>query len=166
MFDRREVPIALSMIELAEIGQHPFQKYFSIWAAFNNIYSLIGQRIGLVVSPVLDEKGNTITEQRWGFTFKKATSPSEKQQIIEAVGQLDLGIKDAIIRHENTRFFVYRTPGGVDGNHDTNGQLINGVLNITRTVNSSSPVWSPINLATYEKYIKGGGLSEQQVLAE
>jgi len=166
MFHESEVPIAISMIQLSEIARHPFQKYFSLWAAFNNVYSLIGRHHGLVVRHELDNKGNARTEQRWGYTFNRVIIPSEKQILIEAVNQLDNVTKDTLIKHENIRFFVDRTPRGVKGNRDSAGQLINGVLNIARTVDPNLPIWSPIDKPKYEKYITGEDASSRSILAE
>jgi hypothetical protein len=164
-FKTFEVPIAISLIQLAEDAQHPFQKYFSFWAAFNNIYTLVGRLRGLIVQPDLDRNGNPHTELRWNYSFPKVKIPSEKQQISEAINQLDAKTKDVIIQHPSIRFFVDRTPANVTRDHDALGQLINGVLNITRTINPQLPVWSPIDKPAYESYITGN-IASQEILAQ
>jgi len=145
-----EVPLACSMIQLAEHAVHPFQKYFCYWAAFNNIYTLVAQRNGVTIQPNLDLNGQGRTERKWTYIFPSVRTPKEHEQIIEAVNELDVRAKDALISHPKARFFVERVPLGVTGNHDSLGQLINGVLNVTRTVNSQSPVWSPIDKQAYK----------------
>jgi len=91
--------------------------------------------------------------------------PSERELISEAINQLETKTKNTLITHENIDFFVNRIPKGAPGNHDAAGQLINGVLNITRTMSPDMPVWSPINKQKYEKYLKED-LSDQNELAE
>lgn len=164
-FHQVEIPVALSLIQLAEQAKHPFQKYFSFWAAFNNLFALIGKRQGLTVQPDLDKNGNPKTGQRWGYTFTKVKTPKEYQQILEAVNQLEDQVKDTLITHQNIPFFVNRTPVGVAHNKDALGQLINGVLNISRTFNPQSPVWSPIDKQAHEKYL-AGDMTYQAILSE
>jgi len=160
-----EIPIAQSMLELGDIAQHPFQRYFCYWAAFNNIYVLIGKRNGQVVQLNLDRNRNQRTQQKWGYTFPSVKIPQERMLIIEAVNQFSVPTKHSIITHPSVRFYVYRKPVGVRSKRDRAGQLINGVLNITRTVNSNLPVWSPINQQKFENYLVGD-LSDQDELAE
>ena len=164
-FTPAEIPVAISMIQLAEMTRHPFQRYLSFWAAFNNIYTQISQRQGLRAQAILDDNGNPKTKEERGYTFPKVRIPGEIDQITEAIIQLSAGTKDAIIRHPNIHFFVDRTPAGVKSNTDSRDQVINGVLNITRTVNSQLPVWSPINKPAYESYLEGNP-TNQEILAE
>jgi hypothetical protein len=164
-FPAIEVPVACSMIELADRADHPFQRYFCYWAAFNNIYTLVAQRNGVTVQPNLDRTGQGRTERKWTYIFPSVRPPKEPEQIIEAVNELDVRAKDALISHLKARFFVERVPLGVTGNHDSLGQLINGVLNVSRTLNSQSPVWSPIDKQAYERYM-AGDQSGQGILAE
>lgn len=165
VFHQVEVPVACSMIELTERADHPFQTYFCFWAAFNNIYTLVAQRNGVTVRLNMDRNGRGRTEQRWTYVFPSVIPPKEHEQIVEAVNALDVRVKDALISHPNTRFFVERKPHGVANNRDTFGQLINGVLNVTRTVNPQSPVWSPIDKQAYERYVTGEH-SDINLLAE
>jgi hypothetical protein len=51
------------MLELAEQAQHPFQKYFCFWAAFNNIYTLIAKR--LVERGIVPNGRELVTELVW-----------------------------------------------------------------------------------------------------
>lgn len=165
VFYQIEVPVACSMIELAEHANHPFQKYFCVWAAFNNIYTLVSQRNGLIVQPKLDRLGQRRTERKWTYIFPSVDQPKEHDQIKEVVSALDIGTKNTLISHPNIPFFVERTPHGVLSKHDDFGQLINGVLNVTRTINPQSPIWSPINKQAYGRY-SAGDQSEINLLAE
>lgn len=163
-FYREEIPIAISMIGLAQQANHPFQSYFVYWAAFNNIYVVIGNREGLTVCLDLDNN-NPKLDHRWGYTFPKVIVPKEYQKISKAIEKIDNSTKDMLIMHDSISFFIDRIPRGVDTNHDSRGQLINGVLNLTRTANSGFPVWSPINKSAYQNYLSGD-LSVQDTLTE
>lgn len=160
-----EVPIACSMIELAERADHPFQRYFCYWVAFNNIYTLAAQRQGNAARFVVDKKGRARVEKKWTYDFPKVIIPKENEQISAAIQQLDAQTMHDLISHPNVKFFVERTPHGVNGNHDGLGQLINGVLNVSRTINPQSPVWSPIDKQAYERYI-ARDWSSQRLLTE
>jgi hypothetical protein len=164
-FHEIEIPIAISMIELAERVDHPFQRYFCYWAAFNNIYTLVAKRRGMMVGLELDRHGQPKYETRWTYNFPKVKTPKEHEQLLETIQQLDSQTKNDLISHKNFHFFVYRIPKGVHSKNDSHGQEINGVLNVTRTVNPQSPVWSPIDRQAYERYITGDH-SDQDILAE
>jgi hypothetical protein len=160
-----EIPIAMSMIALAEQADHVFQRYFSFWAAFNNIYALVGTRQGIVTRLDKDNNGQVRFRPDGSFSFPRVITPREIDQIREAACQLDVGVKDALIKNPNVAFFVNRVPKGAPGPHDSQGQPINGVLNITRTVNPNLPVWSPIEKQAYEHYLAGDA-SSRDLLAE
>ena len=157
-FDIREIPVARSMIALAIQPEHPYQAYFSLWAAFNNIYVLVNERLqapkhseGNTDGVKFDEGKNT-----WGYRFPKYESTSSERDVIKtAVGTLDDDAKHDLIIHDNTHFFVHRRPRGIHSRTDSLGQEINGVLNLTRTININYPVWSPIRRQSYETYIQG-----------
>jgi len=176
-FHSFEVPIAESMISLADNAEHPFQRFFSLWAAFNNIYTLLAKRLvegGLLplgeryIAQLVRKDSEVNFARRpefWGYKFPKIMTPLEGKQIRAAVDNLDTNTKDELISHENLSFFVNRTPKGAPGDHDVLGQRINGVLNITRTVDVKYPVWSPITPDAYSRY-RSGDHSDQELLAE
>ena len=162
-----EVPIAISMVELAERATHPFQQYFCYWAAFNNIYTLIGRRRNLHVQLSIDSSTNTQrTQMRWGYTFPRVTIPQERQLIEKAIAELAPAAKRLLLQHTNIHFFADRIPLGIPHNRDTSGQLINGVLNMTRTANSASPVWSPIDRQKYEDYTAGNRANQDELVEQ
>jgi hypothetical protein len=74
-------------------------------------------------------------------------------------------LKERIIKHENTTFFVYRVPRWHDEpvEYDSQGQKLNGVLKVARTVSKDYPVWSPIDTEVYERYINGKIVSPDEV---
>ncbi len=165
MIDHREIPVTMSMIDLVEISQHSFQKYSSLWTAFNNIYVLLSQRQGLRVTPSPSENGQNKFEHYWNYYFPKVNTPPEKEQIKAAIQFLDQNIRDSIIRHDNIPFFIERTPAGVREKFDHRGQEINGVLNLTRSILPNLLVWSPIDRNAYQEYLNGN-TDVQQILIE
>jgi hypothetical protein len=172
-----EIPIANSMIVLAELADNSFQRYFCFWAAFNNIYTLVARILveqncvpnshDLVA--ILIRNGERVQFSKkpedWGYIFPRISLVSERKQIREVTRILDEEVKYSVISHKNTRFFVNRIPKGAPGKFDSQGQIINGVLNITRTVEKNYPVWSPIDKQAFERYINGDH-TEQDRLAE
>lgn len=161
-----EIPIAVSMKKLAVKGNHPFQKYFCYWIAFNNIYSLIGEKKGRNVRLDTDKvNGNPKMYEIWSYKFPKVNIPSERKLIKKAINELSNETKHNLISHPNTKIFVERLPVGVEDQYDSQGQFINGVLNVTRTINGSFPVWSPIDKCAYDRYVSGDS-SDRDILAE
>jgi hypothetical protein len=171
-----EVPVATSMLELADQAQHPFQKYFCSWAAFNNIYTLIAKRLvenGLVqngqdlVTGLVQRNGVVVFSQQdnWGYRFPKVTPTVEKRQISETVKQIDRATKHTLIGHPKVKFFLIRHPTGTHLEVDNDGKQINGVLNVTKTVDPQYPIWSPIDKQAYENYAEDN-LAIQAILAE
>jgi hypothetical protein len=164
LFYLSDLPIASSMIELAGQAEHPFQKYFCYWAAFNNIYTVIGKRYGLLPEQRQD-RGSLLTEPIWTYIFPSIKVPSGSKLIKKTVEQLDERTKSKLIEHPNVKWFIDRVPVGSLGRIDRLGQVINGVLNITRTIEPDIYVWSPINETIYNDCINGD-LTYQQDLSE
>ncbi|MCI0397961.1 MAG: hypothetical protein L0332_16995 [Chloroflexi bacterium] len=156
VFAREEIPVAYSMLELAEVylvkqTTPPYAEFLCFWAAFNNIYV-------------------KIADQKKGGQAKR---PGEKAQIVMAVNELGDDLKHQLITHDSTRFFAYRIPSwrGHKIEYDASGKKLNGVLNVGRTTSSRHPVWSPIDTKLYENYMQGDqedvnrdALAEQIVL--
>jgi hypothetical protein len=69
----------------------------------------------------------------------------------------DPALKNALIRHRSTKFFVVRTPSWQQKRirRDAFGQRLNGVLKVSRTTRDDYPVWSAINPAAYADYLAG-----------
>lgn len=165
MIDHREIPIAMSMIDLVDISPHSFQKYSSLWTAFNNIYVLLSNRQGLRVTLSQNKNSQNGIDYFWNYCFPKVKTPPEKEQIRIALKFFNPEIKDRLIRHPNIPFFIERTPAGVQEKFDHHGQEINGVLNLTRSIFPDVIIWSPINRIAYQDYLNGNA-SVQQLLVE
>lgn len=160
-FKRHELPIAYSMIDAANRvrprrdGQHPFNKFFLLWTAFNDIYNLIAARAGLSTQLQVDEDGTVETYTNGNVKIPKVIPVSESEQIDLAIQELDRELKHSLIMHECTVFFLHRTPywQGKPIEIDAFGQKVNGVLNINYTTRADYPVWSPIDHQIYDAYL-------------
>lgn len=168
MFYRHQVPIAYSMIELvrqsALHAYEPFQEFMCYWMAFNNIYTTLSDNVGRRRELARSKDGTVKTRVVGGVILPKVEGPSEQEQLDIAFRHFDEELKRKLIMHNCTRFFVYRSPKwrGRAIQLDGRGQRLNGVLNVGYTINSDSPVWSPINTAHYEQYVRGSYDAEIQ----
>lgn len=160
-FRKHELPIASSMVIAASRikprrdGHHPYEKYFLLWTAFDNIYTTIAQRHGFKIELVLDEDGSVKTWTNGGVRIPKVKTVGEKERISLSLAEFDEELKQNLIRHESIRFFVNRIPfwKGVPIEFDTFGQRLNGVLNVNHTTSADYPVWSPIDTQVYQHYL-------------
>ena len=90
-------------------------------------------------------------------------------QIDLLIQEFEAKLKKDLITHENTKYFVYRTPkwGSHDITIDGWGQRVNGVIKVGYTVNKDYPIWSPISTLVYENYINGNSTqSDENVLVK
>lgn len=160
VFKQHELPIAYSMIDAANRvrprrdGQHPFNKFFLLWTAFNDIYNVIAARAGLSTKLQVDEDGTVETYTNGNVKIPIVIPVSESKQIDLAVQELDAELKHTLIMHQSTLFFLNRTPywQGKSIETDAFGQKVNGVLNVNHTTHADYPVWSPIDRQIYDAY--------------
>lgn len=152
---RSEVPVAFSMVELAEAtkGQHfePFQQYMCYWVAFNSIYATL---------KYMDHVQRHATP---GAVFPAIRNlPREQEQILAAFHKFSDELKHRLVLHPNTEFFVRREP--VWRTPASQGALSsNGVVNVAKSLYHGEPVVSTIDTAKYEEYRKGncaGGIRD------
>jgi len=156
-----EVPIAYSLIAAAKRvkprrdGQHPYQKYFFLWTAFSNIYSILAEWEGLRTSLKLNQDGSVATYVNGNVKIPEVEQVDERDQLRAAVSTFNDGMKHSLVGHESTGFFVDRVPywQGVKIQYDALGQRVNGVINVSYTTDSKCPVWSPVDLQFYEEYL-------------
>lgn len=164
MLNQFEVPVAFSMVAVAKQipANNPIQKYITLWVAFNNIYTTLTEYSGEGPTLRTDENGVVRTKLIAGRLVPQVKTKSESEQILIAVDELSLETKQAIIGHPSTAFFVYRVPEwrGQKIEFDSNGQRVNGVINVGRTVNARYPVWSPIEIDRYERFARGRSESD------
>lgn len=161
VFKSYELPIAYSMIAAASRvrprrdGRHPFDKFFLYWTAFNNIYTTIAYRQGLSPQLVVGDDGTVETHQNGNVKIPEVKTVSEKEQISLSLDEFDDKLKSALISHASTRFFVNRIPHwqGTKIEYDAFGQRVNGVINVDHTSRADYPVWSPVDIQIYERYL-------------
>jgi hypothetical protein len=160
-----EVPVAKSVmhllgrIDLSTYDEDVFIKYIMLWIAFNNIYVTIANQEGIQRKPEFNTSDNslkTITTKD-SIILPKMSRVTERDQIDVAYENFSEGIKDELIKHKSTKFFVYRKPkwNGIPFEKDNTGQIVNGVINLGCTYSEDYPYWSPIDIKKYEKYIGG-----------
>ena len=162
VFKRHELPIAYSMIAAAKRvrprrdGRHPFEKYFLLWTAFNNIYTTIATRKGCSTQLLVADDGTIATCTNGNVKIPKVKPVSEREQLYLALGELDDKLKHNLIAHESTAFFVNRIPfwQGTKMEFDAFAQRVNGVINVNYTSSAQYPVWSPVDFQIYEGYLK------------
>ena len=93
LFKQHELPIGYSMIAAAKRvrprrdGRHPYDKYFLLWTAFNNIYSTIAVREGRSTALLVNEDGDVVTYANGTVKIPKVKKVSEKEQIALAVAR-------------------------------------------------------------------------------
>ena len=160
-FKRHELPLAYTMIETARRikprrdGSHTYQHYFLYWTAFNNIYTTIAHRAGFRTLIRKNEDGTIQTTPNGHVNIPVVEIVSEKEQIHLALQEFDDNLKDALILHDSTRYFLDRTPywDGIKIETDAFGQRVNGVIHVNHTSSSQFPVWSPIDIQYYQEYL-------------
>ena len=156
-----EVPIAYSMIAAAKRvrprrdGQHPYQEYFYLWTAFNNIYSTLASREGLRTQLKLNPDGSNATYANGNVKIPEVLEVDERDQFQAAVRAFDDELKQTLVLHESTKYFVNRVPywQGQKIEYDAFGQRVNGVINVSCTTDSQYPVWSPVDVQYYQEYL-------------
>jgi len=161
-FTRSELPMAYVMVETAERikprrdGRHPADKYFLTWTAFSAIYATLAHRQGIRTELVHGEDGAVITHPNGSVQIPQVIPVSEQAQLALALADFDEPLKDALIRHPGTAFFLNRTPfwQGKKIEQDAAGQRLNGVLHVTHTTSADHPVWSPIDAPAYASYLE------------
>lgn len=159
MFKNHEVPIAYSMIRLVRetVGQmrEPFHEYLCYWMAFNNIYTTVSDNFGRS-RQLRNDNGIVQTRLVGNLIMPRVYGPSERDQLETVFQHFSEDLKHKLIEHQNTRFFVERSPKwrGKNIEFDDRGQRLNGVLNISSTLDCRYPTWSPIDINLYEQYIR------------
>jgi len=152
--------LASAMVRLVEHHRpnemEPLEQYMCYWIGFSNICITIASDQGC--RPALVTTGGRVQlEQVGDFSMPRVRLAEEREQL-EAVNKaLSPQLKEKLILHRCTRFFVNRLPR-VDGDEltlDARGQRLNGVLDIGRTVDADNLVWCPIDQALYYAYLNG-----------
>lgn len=157
-----EIPVAYSMVAMATQllpakASHPIETFMCYWAAFNNIYVTVAEQKGRRVRVRRNNDGSLRTRPVGQVNIPEVAVVSEREQLDLAFMEFSNELKRDMIEHPSTRFFVYRAPywRGQPITYDGNGQRLNGVLNVGYTVDAANPVWTPIDLQSFENYNNG-----------
>ncbi len=167
-----EVPTAYSMLAVADRirprrdGQHVFQHYLLLWAAFEDMTGLIARRSGYVVKLKKTADGAVMTIKNGNVNIPEVERVDEKQQIILVLQDLTAEQKDMLIKHPTTGYLEKRIPHwqGMEIERDAFGQKINGVLRLRDTCDARYPVWSPIDSSAYHAYVVDQSQKDLQTL--
>lgn len=176
MLDDYEVPVAKSVMQsLDRIGfsssdEDIFIKYIMLWIAFNNIYVTLANQRGIKRKPETNKNDKSMkTITNGSIILPKMSRVTERAQIKAAYELFNDDIKDKLIKHESTNFFVNRVPRweGRKIEFDTKGQRVNGVINLSYTYSKDYLYWSPIDINIYRSYRKGDeSIESREVLSE
>lgn len=155
-----QLQLAYAMVRLVEqrraSDMEPLDQYMCYWVGFSNICNAIASEQGCRPA-LLTSGGRVQLEQVGEFSMPRIRLPDEREQL-EAVNKaISPQLKEKLILHRCTRFFVNRLPR-IDGEEltlDSRGQRLNGVLDIGRTVDADNLVWCPIDQALYYAYLNG-----------
>jgi hypothetical protein len=154
------VRVAYESIALAKLSRHPFVNYMNYWIAFNNCYVFLWDADGKNLKQLKIENGGISTKPNGSVLIPQVIGqPTEKQQIENAFLHWDEKFKIALVKSPATRFFVNRAPKLASYKpieHDANGQKLNGVLDMAKTIDETHPVWRPIDIDAYERFVNGG----------
>ncbi|MGP1677155.1 MAG: hypothetical protein ACTS6J_08360 [Burkholderiales bacterium] len=159
-FRAREFQLASAMVRLVEqsrrIEMEPLEQYVCYWVSFKNIYVTIANEQGYGPN-LLTSDGRAQLVQVGGLSMPKVRTPKEREQLRVAYAVFSPQLKERLILHRCTRFFVNRLPRfqGQELTIDFRRRRLNGVLSVGQTVDAANPVWSPIDQALYYAYLKG-----------
>jgi hypothetical protein len=144
---------------LLEAERQPVQSFVCAWAAFEVIYITLAAGAGLRPTFALRRNGTMETRKEGKIKIAKTDVPSTREQIDVAFQHFGDELKHRLIVHPSTGFFVSRKPTwqGETVEMDGFGQRLNGVIDVSRTVDARYPVWSPISTRLYGHYVRRGG---------
>ena len=161
-----EAVVAYANVSFGRKCDNPFAKFTAYWTAFNNCYVTIFN---------VDGKNQTTVERSNGVVVRIANgsvqiprvsgAPRERDQLQHIFTHFDQSLKTALVECPSTEFFSNRIPelnGHGPIQRDALGQVLNGVLSITRTVEANNPVWSPFDQPAYARF-KAGNASVADV---
>jgi hypothetical protein len=161
MFHKVQVPVAYAMVGLIkgmpEGRYQPLQAFMCYWMAFNNIYTTCADQVGRRRELSKHKDGTLKTRSSGSVAVPITKGPQEREELGIAFTFFDDELKHKLITHECTNFFVYRSPRllGRIIEFDSHGQRVNGVVNVGHSVDARHPVWSPIDIPPYERYMGG-----------
>lgn len=153
-------PVASTMLRLLE--QHsrddiePLAKFLCYWMSLKSICATIAAERGCLPMLVTTD-GQLQLEEVAGLSMPRVQMPTEHEQLEATFRVFSAQLKERLILHGCTRFFVNRLPRleGDELTVDARGQRLNGVLDLRRTLEAHNPVWCPIDHDLYYAYVRG-----------
>ena len=156
----RHFPVASAMVRLIEHGLRgdvePLAEYLSYWVGLKSICATIAAERGCL--PTLETSdGHLQLEEVGGLSMPRVRVPTEYEQLDAMYQVFSDQLKEKLILHRCTRYFVNRLPSlrGEELTVDARGQRLNGVLDLRRTVEARNPIWCPIDHDLYYAYLNG-----------
>jgi hypothetical protein len=172
-YRRRDLPVAFTMLDAVRRikdrrdGRHAFDRYFLYWIAFKNIYGAVASEQGINRQLRRDVAGEILTRKNGSVRVPLVEAVEEASLVDLAVDRLPDPVKDELILHASTRYFVDRIPfwDGQPVETDAFGQQVRGVVEVTGTVSRDYPVWSPIDSPALARYLVEPAVEDRALLA-
>jgi hypothetical protein len=147
-----EIPVAVSMLQLASRTSEDIPNFMCLWVSFNNIYTTLWEKCRNHQRPTHLSGVDPSCPLKTSLTLTE-TIPREHNLIEHAFAHLsDQGRHDLAV-HPNVAFFAHRTPRYQSRlvHTDSAGKRLNGVLNVGYS-RPNHPVWSPLDMQVYQRY--------------
>jgi hypothetical protein len=160
-----ECPTAQAMLSLSRsLLDYPIQAYLCSWTAFDSLVRLIARQSGVKPQFNLRKNGTLKMQDVGGLRMPNVKPPRSKEIYSSILEKLDVRVKHALIVHKSVEVCAYRTPTFNNRvvKSDRRGQQLNGILDISRTLDPRYPIWCPITLAWYRTYLSDDGDDEMR----
>ena len=131
------------------------QSYMCYWIAFTSLAWRLARETGLNPTFGLRQNGTLRTRKEGDLKLAEIYPPTDKAILDRAARSFTTDTKHALIVHPSTHFFVNRTPtwNGESLKYDAYHQKLNGVVNISSTLDPRYPAWCPIDRTLHTHYI-------------
>jgi hypothetical protein len=153
-------PTAQMMLSLSRtLDGKPIEAYLCSWTAFECIARKIARASGIKPQYVLRKNGTLKVTEVGGVRMPKVKPPDSELIRSTALEYLDTTVKHALIVHKCVESFAYRTPTFQNRivKTDNRGQQLNGIIDLSLTLDPRYPIWRPITMTWYKAYMRGDG---------
>ncbi|MDF1514717.1 MAG: hypothetical protein P1S60_12990 [Anaerolineae bacterium] len=167
----KSCPTATELLTLVRaLQEQPVPTYLCTWMAFDSIARLIARQSGVKPHFELRKNGTMKLLEVGDIKIPKVTAASNSLMFEAVVDALDPAVKHAVLVHRSVLFFATRTPTfhGKVVKTDRRGHLLNGMIDLSRTMDARYPIWSPITMRWYETYVgePSDGFLQQKLMAQ
>lgn len=153
-------PTAQTLVTISRsLGGQTIPAYLCSWTALDSIIRLVSRQSGVKPQFILRKNGTMKLIEVGDVKMPKINSPDKVLMLETAVNTLDAQVKHALITHRSVEFFANRTPtfGNRVVKKNNRGQQLNGIIDISRTMDARYPIWCPITMSWYRAYMTGDG---------